>query len=152
MLLCKTNYHCWQFCVAAWRHESPFYKRGFTLFPVWIGNYIHYQVWDAITYLKCGEWISEISRVFTRVFCAVYQNISYKTAIFTKLNITIDNMMVLLCMYASIASVSIHDSRLEKLFIYKFLVLNADDFCSEHKCRLHIYICHSSALKWPRRM
>ena len=28
----------------------PFYKHGLTLVPAWISNYIHYKVWDEITY------------------------------------------------------------------------------------------------------
>ena len=27
-----------------------FYKHGLTLIPAWIVNYIHYKVWDEITY------------------------------------------------------------------------------------------------------
>ena len=29
---------------------GPFYKHGLTLIPAWISNYIHYNVWDEITY------------------------------------------------------------------------------------------------------
>ena len=29
---------------------APFYLHGLTLIPAWISNYIHYKVWDAITY------------------------------------------------------------------------------------------------------
>ena len=29
---------------------GPFYKHVLTLIPAWIGNYIHYKVWDEITY------------------------------------------------------------------------------------------------------
>ena len=29
---------------------APFYKHGLILIPVWICNYIHYNVWDEITY------------------------------------------------------------------------------------------------------
>ena len=29
---------------------GPFYSHGLTLIPVWISNYIHYKVWDEITY------------------------------------------------------------------------------------------------------
>ena len=32
--------------------RSPFYKHGLTLVPVWINNYIHYKVWDEITYVS----------------------------------------------------------------------------------------------------
>ena len=28
----------------------PFYEHGLTLIPAWISNYIHYKVWDEITY------------------------------------------------------------------------------------------------------
>ena len=30
--------------------RGPFYQQGITLIPVWISNYIHYKVWDEITY------------------------------------------------------------------------------------------------------
>ena len=30
--------------------SGPFYYRGLTLIPAWISNYIHYEVWDEITY------------------------------------------------------------------------------------------------------
>ena len=29
---------------------APFYLHGLTLIPAWISNYIHYKVWDEITY------------------------------------------------------------------------------------------------------
>ena len=29
---------------------GPFYKHGLTLIPAWISNYIHYNMWDEITY------------------------------------------------------------------------------------------------------
>ena len=29
---------------------APFYWHGLTLIPAWISNYIHYKVWDVITY------------------------------------------------------------------------------------------------------
>ena len=29
---------------------APFYYHGLTLIPAWISNYIHYNVWDEITY------------------------------------------------------------------------------------------------------
>ena len=33
-------------------HDSwaPFYKHGLTLLPAWISDYIHYTVWDEMTY------------------------------------------------------------------------------------------------------
>ena len=30
--------------------SDPFYLHGSTLIPAWINNYIHYKVWDEITY------------------------------------------------------------------------------------------------------
>ena len=30
--------------------RGPFYWRGFTWIPAWIGNYTHYNVWYEITY------------------------------------------------------------------------------------------------------
>ena len=30
--------------------SGPFYQHGLTLIPAWISNYIHYNVWDEITY------------------------------------------------------------------------------------------------------
>ena len=30
--------------------SSPFYQHGLTLILAWISNYIHYNVWDEITY------------------------------------------------------------------------------------------------------
>ena len=30
--------------------SGPFYEHGLTLIPAWISNYIHYNVWDEITY------------------------------------------------------------------------------------------------------
>ena len=29
--------------------RDPFYEHGLILMPAWIGNYIHYRVWDEIT-------------------------------------------------------------------------------------------------------
>ena len=29
---------------------GPFYQHGLTFIPAWISNYIHYNVWDEITY------------------------------------------------------------------------------------------------------
>ena len=29
---------------------GPFYEHGLTWIPVWTSNYIHYNVWDEITY------------------------------------------------------------------------------------------------------
>ena len=31
-------------------NSGPFYQHGLTLIPAWISNYIHYNVWDEITY------------------------------------------------------------------------------------------------------
>ena len=56
-----------------WHIESwcPFYKHKLTLIAAWVNNYIHYQVWDEITYpipkldgcttvpLKFGNGISD---------------------------------------------------------------------------------------------
>ena len=58
--------------VCRWRCEYPwhklmFYQHGFTLIPPWIPNYIHYEVWNEITYpfpnfngttVEFWEWIS----------------------------------------------------------------------------------------------
>ena len=30
--------------------RGPFYYHGLTLIPAWISNYIHYKLWDEITY------------------------------------------------------------------------------------------------------
>ena len=30
--------------------RGPFYSHGLTLIPAWISNYIHYKVWNEITY------------------------------------------------------------------------------------------------------
>ena len=30
--------------------SGPFYKHSLTLIPAWVSNYIHYEVWDEITY------------------------------------------------------------------------------------------------------
>ena len=30
--------------------RGPFYWHGLTLIPAWVSNYIHYKVWDDITY------------------------------------------------------------------------------------------------------
>ena len=46
---------------------GPFYLRELTLIPAWMINYIHYKVWDEITYpfpnfndatVEVREWIS----------------------------------------------------------------------------------------------
>ena len=46
--------------------RGTFYLHGLTLIPAWMGDYIHYEVWDEITYLfrifnnatvKVWEWI-----------------------------------------------------------------------------------------------
>ena len=29
---------------------GPFYEHGLTFIPAWISNYIHYEMWDEITY------------------------------------------------------------------------------------------------------
>ena len=30
--------------------QGPIYYHGLTLIPAWISNYIHYKMWDEITY------------------------------------------------------------------------------------------------------
>ena len=32
------------------KSRGPFYKHGLTLTPPWISNYIHYKLWDEMTY------------------------------------------------------------------------------------------------------
>ena len=53
---------------------DPFYYHGLTLIPAWISNYIHYKVWDEITYpfinfngatVEVKEWISNFISHFT---------------------------------------------------------------------------------------
>ena len=39
---------CW--CIKTWTAVAAFTKNGLTLIPAWISNYIHYNVWDEITY------------------------------------------------------------------------------------------------------
>ena len=45
---------------------APFYKHGLTLIPASISNYIHYKVWDEITYQfpnfsgDVWEWVSNL--------------------------------------------------------------------------------------------
>ena len=42
--------------------RGPFYQHGLTLILAWIGNYIHYKVWDEITYpfLNFNGWTIEV--------------------------------------------------------------------------------------------
>ena len=39
---------------------APFYQHGLTLILAWISNYIHYKLWDEITYpflnFNCNRW------------------------------------------------------------------------------------------------
>ena len=53
---------------------GPFYWHGLTLIPAWISNYIHYKVWDEITYpfpnanggtVEVWEWMSNFMPHFT---------------------------------------------------------------------------------------
>ena len=53
---------------------GPFYLHELTLIPVWMNNYIHYKVWDGITYpfpnvngaaLNVWEWVSTFIPHFT---------------------------------------------------------------------------------------
>ena len=36
--------------ITSHREKGHFYLHGLTLIPAWISNYIHYKVWDEITY------------------------------------------------------------------------------------------------------
>ena len=48
----STHYRMW-IIVSTERginNSGPFYKHGLTLIPAWISNYIHYNMWDEITY------------------------------------------------------------------------------------------------------
>ena len=59
----------WEYYITQ-RNKFPvlfFYYQGLTLIPEWISNYIHYRVWDEITYpfltftnctIEVWEWIS----------------------------------------------------------------------------------------------
>ena len=51
-----------------------FYQHVLTLIPMWISNYIHYELWDKITYpfpnfncaaVEVWEWISNFMPYFT---------------------------------------------------------------------------------------
>ena len=37
--------------MSLWNHQGPFYEHGLAFIQAWISKYIHYQVWDEITYL-----------------------------------------------------------------------------------------------------
>ena len=41
----RSGYYC--YVLYAW---GPFHQHGLTLISAWIGNYIHYKMWDEITY------------------------------------------------------------------------------------------------------
>ena len=54
--------------------RGPFYKHGFTSIPTWISNYIHYKMWNEITYplpnfngctIEVWEWITNFISYFT---------------------------------------------------------------------------------------
>ena len=60
----------------AWSMKTwdPFYKQWLTFFQAWISNYIHYKVWDEITYpflnfngvtAEFQEWISNFISHFS---------------------------------------------------------------------------------------
>ena len=60
---------------SAWKTtSSPFYQHGLTLIPAWMNNYIHYKMWDEITYpflnfngctVEVQEWLSNFIPHFT---------------------------------------------------------------------------------------
>ena len=54
---------------------GPFYLHGLTLIPAWISDYIHYKVWDEITYpflnfngatVEVSDWKCNFIMHFTR--------------------------------------------------------------------------------------
>ena len=54
---CFDNGECWfrislydMYDPGAVRYCDPFYWHGLTLIPAWMSNYIHYKMWDEITY------------------------------------------------------------------------------------------------------
>ena len=62
--------------LSIWLHISwvPFYQHGLTIIPAWVNNYIHYKVWDELTYpfpnlngttVEVWEWISNFIPHFT---------------------------------------------------------------------------------------
>ena len=61
--------------LAMFETSGPFYKHGLILIPAWTSNYIHYKMWDAITYpllnfngatVEVYEWISNFISHVTR--------------------------------------------------------------------------------------
>ena len=43
-------YNCKAMNTAELMHWHPLNQRGLTLFPAWMSNYIHYEIWDEIIY------------------------------------------------------------------------------------------------------
>ena len=59
--------------------SGPFHQHGLTLIPAWISNYIHYKVWDEITYPFLnfnGATVEGYERVrnYVPITCAVKLN------------------------------------------------------------------------------
>ena len=48
--VCACSRVCVCVCACVFSSRGPFYKHGLALIPPWIINYIHYKVWDEITY------------------------------------------------------------------------------------------------------
>ena len=68
--------------------SSPFYEHGLTLIPTWLSNYIHYNVWDVITYpflnfngctVEVYEWISNFLLHFTGLVIIILAGIKVKS-------------------------------------------------------------------------
>ena len=58
--------------------RGPFYLHGLALIPAWVNNYIHYNVWDEITYpfpnfkgciIEVWEWIRNFILHF--IWCVI---------------------------------------------------------------------------------
>ena len=68
---------------------GPFYWHSLTLIPAWISNYIHYKVWDEITYpfpnfngvtVEVWEWISNFIPCFLSMWFLIHAGIILKGA------------------------------------------------------------------------
>ena len=62
----------------------PFCQYGLTLIPAWISDYVHYKVWDAITYLfpnfnsatvEVWAWISNFSHTVLDMWLLIHAGI-----------------------------------------------------------------------------
>ena len=85
--------HCTEYWIgsssSAWHHGPLllFYLHGLTLTPAWINDYIHYKVWDGITYpfpningstVEVWEWNSNFTPHFIGMWLLIHTGVKVK--------------------------------------------------------------------------